>query len=286
MPFGQQSEGFNNPENLSVQNITITTGSINGLTYEINKNGFFFYFPTKAAGNLVASIAPVAGTDRFGNAYLAGFTSYDPNVTGNVANLLAGVLTLQNTGFPTQVGAFISFANASMTLSGARQAAAFANQILLAGGGSGATVTLFKGSDGSNAYLKTTEPNNFGSPSAWHGLSSFAAGWSVGGEVQYKIGLENMLHLRVRNLVHDGVTANPDGSVILSSANGVPTQFRPPSARRFAVYCNQIRAIAAGPPTTTSGAALELETDGSLQCFGMAQACTRVDGYATLTLDI
>src|SRR6185437_7844761 len=70
----------------------------------------------------------------------------------------------------------------------------------------------------------------------------------------------------------------PDGTVILSSANGLPTGFKPTlGAVRFPVYCNQIRVIAAGPPTTSSMAALEIEADGSIQCFGMAQAATRLD---------
>jgi hypothetical protein len=34
------------------------------------------YSPTAAAGNLIASIAGAAGTDTYGNKYLAGFTTY------------------------------------------------------------------------------------------------------------------------------------------------------------------------------------------------------------------
>lgn len=247
--------------------------------------GLFVYSGTPANGNLVASIASTAGTDQFGNAYLAGITSYDPAVTGNIVNLLAGVITLENTGFPSQIGATISFANASMSIIGARNAVAFANEIILAGGGSGGTVTRIQGSDGSNAYLKTCEPNNFGASTTFHTLSGFNTGWSVGGECEYRLTVENEVEIRFRNLVHDGVTANPDGTVILSSANGLPSAFRPSSARRAAAYCNQIRVIATGPPTTSSMAALEFETDGSIQCYGMAQAATRVDCYACLPLE-
>lgn len=247
--------------------------------------GLFVYSGTPANGNLIASIASVAGTDTFGNAYLAGITSYDPASTGNIVNLFAGIITLENTGFASQVGATISFANASMSLIGARNAIGIANEILLAGGASQSTVTRIQGGDGSNAYLKTCEPNNFGASTAWHSLSGFATGFSVGGEVRYRLTVENELEFHCRNLVHDGVTADPDGTVVLSSANGIPAAFRPPSARRFAVYCNQIRVIATGPPTTSSGPALEIETDGSIQCFGFAQACTRIDGYACLPLD-
>jgi hypothetical protein len=248
--------------------------------------GLFVYSGTPANGNLVASIASAAGTDQFGNAYNAGITSYDPGVTGNVVNLFAGIITLSNSGFPTQIGATIQFANASMSLISARQSVAVANEILMAGGVSASTVTRIQGSDGSPAFLKTCEPNNFGSSTAWHNLSGFAAGWSVGIQVRYRFTIDNMVEIEFVDLAHDGVTGNPDGSTILSAANGLPTGFKPVSGPlRFPVYCNQIRVIAAGPPTTSSGAALEIEQNGSIQCFGMAQACTRVDGGFRFPID-
>jgi hypothetical protein len=253
--------------------VVISGSSTNGTV------GLFVYSGTPANGNLVASIASTAGTDSFGNAYQAGITSYDPAVTGNVVNLFAGIITLSNTGFATQVGATISFANASMSIISARAAIATANEILMAGGASGGTVTRFQGSDGAPAFCKTCEPNNFGASTNWHNLSGFNAGWSVGNSVRYRFTIDNMIEIAINDLVHDGVTANPDGSVILSSANGLPTGFKPTlGAVRYPVYCNQLRVLVAGPPTTTEGAALEIEADGSIQCFGMAQAATRVDG--------
>lgn len=41
-----------------------------------------YYNGTPAAGNLVGSISATAGTDSFGNAYLAGFTVYDTSGSG------------------------------------------------------------------------------------------------------------------------------------------------------------------------------------------------------------
>src|SRR5512138_1081475 len=40
------------------------------------------YNGTPAAGNLIASIAPAAGTDTYGNAYLAGITTYATDGSG------------------------------------------------------------------------------------------------------------------------------------------------------------------------------------------------------------
>lgn len=44
------------------------------------KQAVFYYSPSAAAGNLVASQSPVGGTDSFGNAYLSGFVNYNPSL--------------------------------------------------------------------------------------------------------------------------------------------------------------------------------------------------------------
>lgn len=56
-------------------NLTIR-GTFNGTDFIINSAGAFFYSGTPALGNLIASITTAAGTDQFGNVYLAGNTSY------------------------------------------------------------------------------------------------------------------------------------------------------------------------------------------------------------------
>lgn len=63
------------------QGLNSTLGSISGTTftgtdYIINSSGEFFYSGTPAAGNLVTSVTNSAGTDAFGNNYLAGSASY------------------------------------------------------------------------------------------------------------------------------------------------------------------------------------------------------------------
>jgi len=64
------------------QGLNVTMGSISGTTFTgtdfiINSSGEFFYSGTPAAGNLVSSVAPAAGTDAFGNNFLAGPATYD-----------------------------------------------------------------------------------------------------------------------------------------------------------------------------------------------------------------
>lgn len=48
-----------------------------------------YYSGTPAAGNLIASIAAVSGTDAFGNPYLAGISTYD-RVRGIWSNIVSG----------------------------------------------------------------------------------------------------------------------------------------------------------------------------------------------------
>jgi hypothetical protein len=63
---------------------------------QLGFSGLFAYSPAPGAGNLIASISAVAGTDPYGNAYRAGLTTYDS--FGDLANLTAQTLTLHNAG--------------------------------------------------------------------------------------------------------------------------------------------------------------------------------------------
>lgn len=54
-------------------------GTFNGVDWQITSQGLFFYAGSPTAGNLVASIAPNAGTnDGFGNSFPAGFAMGQP----------------------------------------------------------------------------------------------------------------------------------------------------------------------------------------------------------------
>jgi len=68
---------------------TITATAFIGTDFVINSSGEFFYNGTPAAGNLILAIAPVGGSDAFGNAYGAGFTA---GATGSAKQIRFGVL--------------------------------------------------------------------------------------------------------------------------------------------------------------------------------------------------
>ena len=63
----------------------------------IDTSGIFVYSSTPAAGNLIASIAPQAGTDDFGNPYQQGTTSY---LIEGGKTYAVGLNTLSGTGLP------------------------------------------------------------------------------------------------------------------------------------------------------------------------------------------
>jgi hypothetical protein len=64
-------------------NLTIR-GTFAGTDFIINSSGSFFYSPSEAAGNLVESSAPAAGTEQFGNHYVAGHATYAANFATSV----------------------------------------------------------------------------------------------------------------------------------------------------------------------------------------------------------
>ncbi len=57
-------------------NNLVIRGTFDGTDFIISSSGQFFYSGTPALGNLIASIAPAAGTDSFGNAYEQGIAAY------------------------------------------------------------------------------------------------------------------------------------------------------------------------------------------------------------------
>lgn len=74
----------------------VVRGIFNGTTYTADANGIFVYAGAPRSGNLIASIAPAAGNDAFGNAYFPGVVSYDIGSTFTFTQLLGGAL---NFGF-------------------------------------------------------------------------------------------------------------------------------------------------------------------------------------------
>ena len=92
-------------------NLTIR-GTFAGTDFVINSSGAFFYSPSEAAGNLIASIAAAAGADQFGNQYLAGVSSYG----ASFASQLGGGFVVLYSG--SQLGGWAAGAQVETDVSG------------------------------------------------------------------------------------------------------------------------------------------------------------------------
>lgn len=102
---------INSDGSAEFNNLTLR-GTFSGTDFVINSLGAFFYSPTEAAGNLVATITPAAGTDPFGNVYLAGVSSYGASFSSQLA---AGFVTMYH---GSQAGGWVQGATIETDSSG------------------------------------------------------------------------------------------------------------------------------------------------------------------------
>ena len=135
-------------------------------------------------------------------------------------------------------------------------------------------------------YLSTGQivsSSTAGAPSliltdTWHDTGSLANGWSKGsGFFKYQLTSRNTVAVSVRSIVPGTDT---DGTTICTGGNGLPAAYRPLNAKAVPAWTDAVRS---GPAAT----ALVFETDGSVQCYGIAVAATTTDiPYAEFPLDI
>ena len=228
--------------------------------------GLFLYSPSAGAGNLKASIAPASGTDPFGNSYKGpGFTSYaGNNGTDLITFMTAGLIQLTtNIAVATVPTIQSDSAGTTLFLKGG-STGPVPPWVQMKSGITAITTDILSGWDPKQVTHTTTE--------TWHDISTFSNAWSLGanGYVKYAmlpIGASTspggIIAISVRNLV-PGTTTN--GTVVVSSANGVDSSYAPTVHRQPYVGTG-----------STGSAGLELQADGSIQCFGAASA-TRFDG--------
>lgn len=91
---GSQGWSINRDGSAEFNNLTLR-GKFVGANWVQNSSGLFFYSGTPAAGNLIGSWAPAAGTDPYGNSYGVGLTI---NSTLGMIYLSATDGTFQSTG--------------------------------------------------------------------------------------------------------------------------------------------------------------------------------------------
>lgn len=136
-------------------------------------------------------------------------------------------------------------------------------------------VNQLKTDDAFNCVAGTVANPTIISTGPWNDLGTIATGMSVT-VAKYRLNPVNgSLDISIRNL-NPSAGTDTDGSVIWSAANGLLASYRPNTPKRVPVYCNNLRVPSTG---NFEGAAIEIEIDGSIQCFGWAGSATRVDGH-------
>jgi hypothetical protein len=260
-------------------------------------SGLFVYSPSIAPGDLIASIAAIAGTDPEGNSYLDGITAYNRNGTDQYA---------VNIGTQSEAeGAYILFECIS--------APWFANGLIrafLTGPGGSAEggaltidcpqstsaaattlITLYDTVAGNSlgviagAHMEINRPIvlSGGNNGGWTAFNPLSNGWAVaaaGPGAQVRNLPSPAQSMQLSATMTPGTTA--DGTTVAT----LPAAFRPVSTHTFPVTCDQLRVIAAGPPTTTEGARFSINSSGVMSCFGIAAAATQVSFDVIIPLAI
>lgn len=272
-------------------NLTVR-GTFAGTNFIINSSGAFFYSGTPANGNLILSIAPASGTDAFGNAYLAGFTAYQGTVyaqllaaeyqSGSTADNQPFIISA-STGFVTITSGRSLLAQIQSMITMA--AGATNPQVFVGQATSSPSTTRMLEVGGSLNVRGLITTTVGGVEETSHSLAGFATGFSVAGAATYRLVASppNAVALHLRNIAYNGTGTSTDGATILSAANGFPASYRPSSAQRIPAFANLLRQPSAG---VFEACAVEVETDGSLQIFGLANGATRIDVVGLFYLDI
>ena len=228
---------------------------VNGVTAPPG-SGIFIYDNT---GALIGAWVGAAGTDPIDSGAVSlGLTVQNPSGTV-VANLQSGALQMERLS-----GAF---APPFITITDAT---------ILAGTASGTDINA--AGIVTPIIQAVTPGDNTGGAETWHDLTTMSGGWTIGGHAAYTMLPSGWLGIAFKDLVPGTDT---DGTVIFSAANGLPAAYRPANNHRIVCYTNTIRVSGAA----FEMAALEFETDGSIQCSGIAAAATRLDLYAAIPLN-
>jgi hypothetical protein len=107
-------------------------------------------------------------------------------------------------------------------------------------------------------------------------MPGMTAGWNVGGHATYAFDPIGNLVVSFKDL-QPGAVAD---MTPIWGAGSVLAAYRPANNRRIVAYADQLKATGGG----FEACALEFQTDGSVQIFGVAAGATRVDLFASIPL--
>jgi hypothetical protein len=213
---------------------TITASVFDGTDFEIDPAGAFFYDPV--SNNIVASIAPANGTNRFSDPYLQGVTSYfvtpgfvryalNSNSSGGSTALTW--LVDSGSGFTDQ--AQISVTSSALTIDSSPGALPM---VLNAGA---QTITL---DSPVTATAGTAAAPTLITTDNWHNIA-LDAGWTAGAQVpQYRLLPDGNVQVRGQ-ATHAGTAA----AVNINNSTPIPAVYWPGRNR---VYRPPVAADSAG----------------------------------------
>lgn len=229
--FGDGSAQFNN--------LDLTGTTFTGDNFMITPAGEFWYNPAPGFAQLASSNASAAGTDQYGNAYLAGLVSYSE---------VSGILYATQVGDPggSQAGVYLYEATSAAGPWTAKAQIYTSNGQLFI-----KTLTAFPPVIGPLAAV-AVNPST-GNPEAEHVINfGFPPGWI--GNVSYRLLTTGAVLIEWTFAISSG-TAVTDGETILAAA--IPAGWRPTTNPKFL----------AGVEHTSAGSAaatLQVNTSGDL----------------------
>lgn len=143
--------------------------------------------------------------------------------------------------------------------------------------GPGNLVASIAGSAGTDPYGNHYPAGaNFAQLNNPQTMPAMVNGWSIGGHATYLLDPIGNLVVSWKDLVTGSIA---DGTNIWN-AGALPTGFQPANSRRIVCWSDGLK-LSGG---NQEAAALELQPDGSVQCWGFGAGASRADLFASIPL--
>lgn len=107
-------------------------------------------------------------------------------------------------------------------------------------------------------------------------MPAMVNGWGIGGHATYRLTVDGSLQVSFKDLTIGSVA---DGTLIWNTG-ALPAAYRVQNNHRVVAYSDGVKSVGGN----LESPALEFETDGSIQCYGIASGATRLDLFATITM--
>lgn len=143
--------------------------------------------------------------------------------------------------------------------------------------GTGNLVASVAGSAGTDPYGNPYPAGaNFAQLNNPQRMPAMINGWSVGGHATFLLDPIGNLVVSWKQLFVGQVA---DGTPVWD-VGAIPVGFRPPNNRRVVCYSDGIKTVGGAQEMS----ALEIQADGSVQCYGFSVGATRADLFASIPI--